>query len=118
AGRARKAMTDKLAPRPAAVGRFVQSAAGAVRRRIGVPRRSPGLPQRSVNDARIARFERQVDSSGVRILEERFRPALPAVGRTEHAALLVGAIGMTQRRDQQDIGVAWVDEDLRNLLGV
>src|SRR5438034_7208025 len=56
-------------PRRAAVSRFEDTAARAIRRRIDEPWRSPHVPQRRVNDLRVGWIEVEIDRAYVVILE-------------------------------------------------
>ncbi len=104
-------------PRRAGVGRFVEPAAGAVRGRVGVPGRAARLPQRG-EDELAARVRGEVDRAGVAVAEERARPGRAAVGRAVHAARVVGAVGVAERRDQQRLGVRGIDQDAPDLARV
>src|SRR5438105_11536031 len=99
-------MARQTRPGPAAIRRLVEAAAGPVRRRISVPRRAPRLPHRSIDDAWIARLEREVDRAGVLVPVERPGPVFAAVDRTEHAAFGIRSVRVAECGDEHDIRVA------------
>ena len=83
-----------------------------------LPRPLPLLPQRRVDDVGVGRIDVDVLAAGVLVLEQHVLERLAAVGRAEDAALLVRAVGMAERGDEQAIRVLRIDRELRNLLRV
>ena len=57
------------------------------------------------------RIEGDVDAARVFVFVENFLPGLAAIGRAENAALCVRAIGMPQRRHENDVGIRRIDDD-------
>ena len=104
-------------PGRAAVGRFEDAAVGAVPGAV-LPRTLTRLPQTRVDDVGIPRIELEVRRAGVLVLVEHFLKRSSAVDRSEDAALFVRPVRMAQHRNEQAIGVARVDDDVRNLLAV
>ena len=107
----------KLRPRLPAVGRFEDAAAGAAPRAV-LPRPLAFLPQRRVDDVGIRGIDIDVLAAGVGILVEDFLKRLPAVERSKDAALFVRAVRMPERGHENPIGIARIDDDLRNLLRI
>ena len=95
----------QLLPVGAAVGRFVEPAARPVRRRIDAPRRTARVPQRRVDGLRRRRIEGEIDRADVVALEQHLLPGRAAVARAIDAAIRVGAVDMTERGDEDDVGV-------------
>ena len=104
-------------PRGPAVGRLEDPAARARPHRV-LPRPLPLLPQRGVHDVRIDRVDVDVVPARVLVLVEHLLKGLAAVERSEDAALLVRPVRMAERSDEQAVGVARIDVDARDLLGV
>src|SRR6185312_10390871 len=77
----------QMGPGAAAVGGFVQPAAGAVGGRIHRPRRTPRGPQRGVDHLRVGGIKREVNGSGVVVGEQHLLPGGAAVGRAVDAAV-------------------------------
>ena len=73
------------------------------------PGSSEHLPHRGVEDSGVVGVHRQVDRAGPVALEQDALPRAAAVGGAEDAALLVGAEGVSERRDVEPVGVARVD---------
>ena len=57
---------------------------------------------------RVGRIESDVDGACLVVLVENFLPGLSGVERTEDASLRIGPVGMPQRGNEKDIGVARV----------
>src|SRR5262249_17538095 len=74
----RQALALELLPGVAAVGRAVQTAAGAAAGEV--PRPPPRLPQGGEQHARVVRVEGDIDGAGVGVLLEDLLPGLAAVG--------------------------------------
>ncbi|SRR5260370_22966510 len=96
-------------PTISAVGGFEQSAAGSVDFVVVLPRALACLPHRGVHYVGIGRINLHVGGAGVFILINNFLPGLAAVGGTEQASLLIGAVGMTENCGKDSIGIARID---------
>src|SRR5207247_5163306 len=81
-------------------------------------RRAVDLPGRGVEDARIPGIHAQVDRSGAVVDEQNALPALSAVARAEHPALVVGSEGVSEGRDVDDLRVARIDAHAPDLARV
>jgi len=108
----------KLRPVGAAIGRLIEAATRPVRRRIDAPRRTPRVPERRVDRLRRRRVEVEIDRADVVALEQHLLPRRPAVAGAVDAAIRVGAVDMAKRRDEDDVGVLWIDEDAADLARV
>src|SRR5438874_10036570 len=111
-----QAVARQVGPARAAVGRAVQAAPRTAAREV--PWQPSCLPERGIDDARVVRIEADIDRAGLLVLVEDLAPGLAAVGAAEHAALGVGAEGMAEGRDQNDIGILRVDDQGADLAGV
>src|SRR5262249_53956784 len=107
----------QLLPRRPAVRRLEDAAVRAVPRPV-FPGALARLPQAGVHDVRIFRIELDVRRAGVLVLEQPLLKGAPAVGRSEDAALVARSIWVAERRDEHAVRIAWVDDDVRDLLGV
>src|SRR5581483_228265 len=107
-----------LLPVVAAVGRLEDPAAGTVGGRVHAPRRTPRVPERRVDRARVRRIDREIDRADVVALEEHFLPRRAAVLRTEDAAIRIRAVRVAERCDVDEVRVARVNEDARDVLRV
>src|SRR6185437_9090571 len=76
------------------------------------------LPQPGIDDVRVAGIDAHVVAADVLVLVQHFLEGLATVGRAEDAALLVRAVGMAKRGDEQAIRVVRVDRDVRDHLRV
>src|SRR5437867_2596512 len=103
-------------PSHAVVFRAIQTAAGSATREK--PRLPSRLPERRKNNVRIVRVKHDVDAAGVFILAQNFRPCLAAVARAKNSALLIWSECVSERRDQNDISVSWIDNQRTNLAAV
>src|SRR4029077_5383547 len=84
----RQAIAGQLAPAHASVGGTIQPTAWTTTGELpGLP---SCLPQRGIDNFRVVRIEADVDGAGLLVPVKHFRPGFPAIGRAEHAALLVG----------------------------
>src|SRR5258708_8793319 len=96
-------------PTISAVGGLEPSGAGAVDF-VGVLTRALArLPHRGVHYVGIGRINRNVGGAGVFIFVNNSLPGLAAIGRTEQASLLIGAVGMTENCGKDSIGIARID---------
>ncbi len=105
----------ELRPRLAAVRRFIEPAARAVRWRIDVPRRPPRLPQGCVQNVRVRGIHGQRRRAGIRIFIQNLGPGCAAVDGLEDAALLVRSVLVSERRDVRNLGIARIDDDRADL---
>src|SRR6266851_10291240 len=96
-------------PTISAVGGLEQSAAGAVNFVVVLPRALACLPHRGVHYVGIGRINFHIGGTGVFIFVNNFLPGLAAIGRTEQASLLIGAVGMTENCGKDSIGIARID---------
>ena len=108
----------QLIPTRAAVGRFVDAAAGTVRRRIGVPRRPARVPQARVHHLRVRRIDGNVDRADAVVLVQNPFPRFAAVCRSVDAALRVRRIEMTDCRHEDDVRVLRIHGDAADVVGV
>src|SRR5207253_5312140 len=76
------------------------------------------FPEGRVDDRGIAGNDHHVGGAGVRILVEDPLERFAAVGRAEDSTLFVGAVGMTEDRDEEAARILRVHGDLRDLLPV
>ena len=106
----------ELAPVVAAVGRLEDAAVAAAIVVVVLPRPLAALPEGRVDDLRVGRIDVDVVGAGVLVEEEHLLPALAAVGRAEDAALGIGAVGVSEHRGEDAVGVARVDGERRDLL--
>ena len=111
-----KAASERV-PGGAAVGGFEEAAVGAGEGAV-LPGTLLRLPEDGVDGLGIARVEGEVDGAGAFVLVEHLLPGLAAVGGAEDAALGVGAVGVAEGGDEEAVGIARVDEDGGDLLGV
>jgi len=95
----------ELMPGVAAVGGFVESAAGAVVAAADAPGRTARRPEAGEDDLRVAGIEDEVHASGVFIFVENFLEGLAAVEGAEDAALGVGAVGVSLSGDEEAVGI-------------
>ena len=105
-------MAGEYRPGRSAIGGLVEPAPRSFVRLVLLPRRAPRLPQRRVDDLRVSGVGGEVDRAGVGVLVEHLGPRAAAVAGAKHAAIGVRPVGMTQRRHQDDVGVARIDHDL------
>ena len=111
----RKSAAADPRPRQASVGGLVDAAARtAGRLEVGEPRIVSRLPERGVDDRRVVRIRRQVGASRLFVDEEDVGPCLPAVLGAKDSSLLVRTEDVAQRRHQDHVGIAGVDEDPSN----
>ncbi len=92
-----------LGPVVAAVGGFEEAAGGAAAGEA--PRRAVGVPDGGVENVGVGRVEAEIDGAGAIVAKEDFGPGLAAVFRAEDAAFLVGAVGVAERGDVDDVGI-------------
>src|SRR6266481_2356068 len=104
-----KAVTFEALPSGTIVAGFIETAARASA--DCCPGIALRLVESSEQDVRIGRNESEVDGSGLVVLEENFLPRFAAVGGTEDSARFVGAVSVTHRRDEEDVGICRMDDD-------
>ena len=100
-------------PRLAAIRGFPQPASRTAA--LQAPRRSTRLPGGGVEHARVARIHAEIHRARAVVHEEHALPRGPAVARAEHAALVIGAEGVAERRHVGDLGIAGIDANAANL---
>ncbi len=106
----------QLRPGRAAVGRLVDAATLDLEARL--PRGFARGPQRRVDGVRVARVERDVERARVVVGEQHAPERRASVGRPVDAALLIRAVRVPERRDEQAVRVMRIDRDRGDLLGV
>src|SRR4029079_13841336 len=102
-------------PGQAAVGRFENAAARAVRRRIDAPRRTPRVPQHAVNDPGIRRVNANVDSADIVVLEKDLLPRPAAVRGAIDPTVRIWPVDMSEGRDKNDVRISGIDIDAADL---
>src|SRR6185437_9069610 len=108
----------QLMPAGAAIHRLEQSAAGAVVRVARGPWRPARGPHVGIDDLRIGGIEGEIDSAGVLILIQNFRPALTTVGRAKDSALGVGAVRVAEHGGEYAVGIVRINDYGCDLLAV
>src|SRR6185312_955063 len=108
----------QLMPAGAAIYRLEQSAAGAVVRIARRPWRPARGPHVGIDDLRIGGIEGEIDTAGVLILIQNFRPALTAVGRAKDSALGVGAVRVAEHSGEYAVGIVRINDYGCDLLAV
>ena len=97
------------------IGAIQPAARSAARKK---PRLPPRLPKRRKNNVWIVRIEHDVDSAGVLIFAQNFRPRFAAVGCPKNSTLLVRTERVTKRSDQHDVRIFWIDNQRADLAAV
>ena len=108
----------QLPPVVPAVGRDEEPAARPAVSVAVLPGTLPRRPEDRIDLVGICRIESEIDRSRVLVLVEDLPPGLPAVGRAEHAALRIGAVGVPQHGDEEALRVARVHQDRPDLAAV
>jgi hypothetical protein len=103
-------------PGRAAVVRHMQARAGAAG--VEEPRPAAVLPHRGEEFVRVGRIDDQIRGADLVVHEEDFRPGPAAVDGFEDAAVGVLAPRLAHRRDPGDVGIARVENDAVNALGL
>ncbi len=67
---------------------------------------------------RIVRIENDFDAAGAIIEVENFFPGLAAIASAVDAAVLVRAVGVAKRSDENDIGIRGMDDDIADVASV
>ena len=101
-------------PRRAAVHRAIGGRVAAPR--LEMPRPAPVRVHAGVENVGVIGIRGQIGAAGLRINVEHSRPGLPAIGRPEYAALLVGSPFAAQRAGVDDVRRARVNHDARDLV--
>src|ERR1700682_1751132 len=99
----------------AAIFGAIETGAGYLRRRVNTPGRPARLQQCGVNGLGVAGLEGQVDRARVFVVKQYALPFLAAIFGIEDAALGIGSIRVSQRRNKDFLRVAGIDENPRNL---
>ena len=112
----------ELLPGVAAVGGFVESAAGQVGRSVDGPWRTARGPERGVEDCGIFGVDGDVDGADVvgdrRRLKRTFFQVAAAVERAIEAAVGVGIVDVAEGGDVDAVRIVGVDGDAADVLGV
>src|SRR5271167_336616 len=103
-------------PGVAAIGGFIETAAGAVEAEARGPGWTARGPQAGVNHLGVAGIEDEIHAACVFVFVEDFLKGLTAVEGTEDAALGVRAVGMALDGDEEAIGILGIDDDGCDLL--
>ena len=109
--------TGEFLPGIAAVGRFEDAAVGPAKRPV-FEEALLLLPERGVDGVGLARVEPDVVAAGVFVLVENLLEAGAAIGGAEDAALRVGAVGVSQRGDEQAVGILRIHFDVGDHLRI
>ncbi len=112
----RRQPLGQLRPLRAAVGRLVEPALGTAADQLSD--RAAPLIRRGVEDVGVLRIHRDVGDAGVGADRQHRLPRLAAVGRLVEAAVAAGAPQRADGADVDDVGVARIDEDVLDVLGV
>ncbi len=108
-------LVRKVGPGVTAVGGSPEARAGAAAAQlVGASAR---LPEGSVDDPGVGRVEREIDRTGVLTPGEDEVPGLATVRGAVDAALGVGAVGVAESSDVDEIRVGGVDADLADVAG-
>src|ERR1043165_10228364 len=79
----------------------------------------PGLaidfPKTRIKNIRVRRIDDQIASARFVAATQNFFPRLATIFRTEHAALIIRSPNVTQRRNVNEIGIAWMNAHARDL---
>ena len=110
-----KSVAGELRPSRAAVGRAINPSAGALYWSVGAPRRPMRSPCAGEENVRVCSGDRQIGDADVRAFVEHVRPGRAAVGGLEDAALVVRTIGVAERADVDNVGIAGIDDDAADL---
>ena len=102
-----QALAGEPLPGVAAVHRLPEPAPGPAA--LETPRRAVDLPGGGVQDARVLGVQAQVHRPGAVVDEQHAFPRLPAVAGAVDTTLVVGAEGVAEGGDVDDVGVARVD---------
>src|SRR2546430_16620260 len=103
-------------PGGAAVGRLVDSTAGAVGGRVSEPRWAAGIPKSGVNHPRIGRVDDDLDRTDVLVLIEDLLPGATAIARAEHPAVRVRSIEVADCRDEDHVRILRIHSNLADVL--
>ena len=76
------------------------------------------LPQGRIDDFRVGGVVGDVNGAGVLVLVEHLGPTLSAIRRAEHAALRIGAKGVTDGGDHDDVGIGWINNYRADLAAI
>ena len=112
----RPGIARDLGPVVAAVGGLEEAAAGSAAREA--PRRAVGVPDGGVQHLRVIGVERKIHGAGATVAEQYFLPGLAAIPGAEDAALGVGAVGVAERRNVDQVGIGGVHANARDRLRI
>ena len=105
-----------LLPAVAAVRGLPQAAAAAAG--VHAPRRALKLPHRREEDARVRGIDGEVHRARRVVEKQHSLPRLPTVGGAKDAAFRIGTKRVSDRRDENTIVIARIDDDVADLLRV
>src|SRR5439155_20877818 len=106
----------QLLPGCAAIGGLVQRRLAAAALEVPGP---PAVgPHAGVNDVRVGGIDVDVGAPGLVVHEQHFLPALAAIARLEHAALVVRAPLVPHAARVGYVRIARVDADARDAIGI
>src|SRR5262249_43695676 len=102
------------------VARRAPPARGAPRRRPRAPaahppRRALGLPEGGEEPARVPRIQGEIGGAGALAAGEHVLPRPATVLRAEHAALAVGAEGVPESGNIDELRIPWIDAHARDV---
>ena len=109
-GGRRQAAGERL-PRRAAVSGLEEAARRADVGVVVFPRALARGPEHGIHRLCVRRIEGEIDGPRVLVFVQHVVKRAPAVRRAEHAALVVRAVRMAERRDEQTIRVLRIDDD-------
>ena len=108
----------QLVPSRSAVGRLVDAPTGAVGGCVREPRWAAGIPEAGIHHARVRRIDDDLDRADVLVLVEDFLPGAAAVARAEQSPLGICGIELTDRRDEDHIGILRMHGDLADVVRI
>src|SRR5262249_54578448 len=108
-----QALAVEALPGVPTVGALPEPAAGAAA--LQAPRGAPRLPGRGVEHTWILGIHAQVHRAGAVVHEQHAFPGGATVPRAEHAALVIDAERVSERRDVRHFRVPRIDADAPDL---
>ncbi len=114
--RGQAGVTGDLGPGLAAIGALEKTAPRPAARHLVFF--AVGLPHRRVHHVGVVAVDRDVDGRGLVVAVEHLAPGLAAIGTLEDTPLRVRHAVLPERGDENDFGVAGVDPDLGDSVGL